>query len=162
MPETKSNCEKASPNYPALALILFFAGALLSLEAKHFGCPVSVNSPLSVMWALLFTAGVLQLSVSALLLLPLSAFIFGAAAAMETQMILSGGEPLRITELIPLLLQVPLFFLLFCRGMTQGTLLRRQVLLAHGFDRREPVFSFGMMFAPAALILLERFIINRN
>lgn len=148
--------------YPALAMLLFAVGALLSLEAKHFGWSAPVSSMLTIMWALLFAAGALQLSVTALLLLPVSAVVFGAAAVDEARSVLCAGEPLQMLYGgIPLLLLVPLFFLLFCRGMTQGSVLRRQLLDSRVMDRRELLFSFAIMFGPAVLYLLYRSIIDR-
>ena len=145
------------PHVPALALTLFFAGALLSLEAGQFGFFPDGGLMLFFMWALLTGSAVLQYSVLALFLLPLSALLFGAAAAAEARWLLSLAETGRILQgMLPMLLLIPLFFLLFCRGMRQGALLRSFLLEGRALERRELLFSLVIMIAAILLFPLYR------
>ena len=154
MPHRTTN----SPHAPALALILFFVGALLSLEAGQFGFSPDRGLMLLVMWALLTVSAMLQLSVLAPFFLPISALLFGGAAAAEARGLLSLAETGRILQgMFPMLLLIPLFFLLFCRGMRQGALLRSLLLEGRAFRRRELLFSLVIMIAAILLYPLYRF-----
>ena len=59
--------------------------------------------------------------------------------------------------MFPMLLLIPLFFLLFCRGMRQGALLRSLLLEGRAFRRRELLFSLVIMIAAILLYPLYRF-----
>ena len=144
------------PHAPALALLLFAAGALLRLAAPQFGVSFDAVSGSALMWALVLAAAALQLSVSALLLLPVSALIFGAAATAEARSLLSPGEGGPEIGGLTAMLLVPLFVLLFCRGMRQGALLRRSLLEGRLLQRRELLFSFVIMIAAILLFWLVR------
>ena len=144
-----------SPHTPALALLLFAAGALMSLEAGQFGFSLDGVSVSLVMWILVLAASMLQLSLSALLLLPLAALMLGAAAAAEARAILSSWETGPVLHALLKMLPVPLFFLLFCRGMGQGMALRSVLREAGLLHRRELLLSLVIMIA--AILLFCRF-----
>ena len=148
--------------FPALAMLFFFAGAFLFLEAAHFGLDLEPACKESQVLALLLAAGLLQFSVFALVFLPGAALLLGIlSAAGAREMISAWCSSCLAKGLFPLTAAVGLFFLLFTRGMGQGALLYRELLEHDDRQKRELWFSCLIMLGLAGLFLLYRFIMHR-
>ena len=147
---------------PALAMLLFALGSFLCLELRNFGLIMPDAWVPGAMWAMFLLSGLMQMSVAALLLLPPSAMVFGAAVCMQAQALLRQAKNAQgFLSLAQLLVIVPLYFLFFCRGMTQGGMLWQQLLSDRRLGRREIVLSFFIMFGSAALYWLFRSFMDR-
>ena len=149
-------------SYPAFAMLFFFAGSFLFVEAAHFDLDLRPICKESQVLTLLLAAGLLQFSVSALVIMPGIALLLGIlSAAGARNMILDWSNTSLTKGLLPLTTAVVLFFLLYTRGMGQGMLLYRALSERGGRLKRDLWFSFLIMLGLAGLFLLFRFIMHR-